>query len=90
MFFQIVKIYIGTSINITFQGFFATCCKLLVALVRDVKHHLHDLSQDANDLSVGAESLSKTLANEKRNQMMEKLHEIIQFHGDVKELVSFF
>lgn len=90
MFFQIVKIYMGTFVDITYHGFFATCCELLIALVRDAKHHFHDLSLDANDLAMGAESLPQALANEKRIMMMEKLHQILQFHGEVKELVPFF
>lgn len=81
MFFQGSQIIIGTSVILTFQCLFAGCCQFLIALIEDIKEHWLELSEDAKNQS-------ETITIPERNKIKEKLHQIIQFHGDVKELAN--
>lgn len=79
MLLQASQFMIPFSTVFLFLSLFAGCCQFLIASIQDIKEHWLELSEDVKNKP-------KLVTIQKRIKMKEKLHQILQFHGDIEEL----
>lgn len=75
---QVMQSLSATMIPLLLLGTFVSCCRFLIAFVRDIEENLNDLSVDL--------SSQKTLSTQQYIEIKRKLCGIMKLHAEFKQL----
>lgn len=78
MIIQELQILIGTIVPLLLLSSFVSCCRFLIAFVRDIQENLYDLSFDVKR--------QVKLSTRQRIDIQKRLCDIIQLQAQFKQL----